>query len=168
MKTLQEEDLIFDFSFADNAEKFDDKKLHGKKSSMRKVDFIIEEANRFIFLEVKDPDIPGADNVEQFKKDLGDGSLIHDLARKYRDSLFFSMFRGPVDKPIDYIVLISMKSLDDALILNKIDALKREIPVSHKQWEETSANSCVILKLDAYKKKFGDESVWRASDFQGK
>ncbi|PKG74687.1 hypothetical protein CXF86_11680 [Shewanella sp. GutCb] len=165
MKTLQEEDLIFDFTFADKAERFDDKKLHGNKSTMKKVDFILEDKDRLIFLEVKDPDIPGAQNIDQFRTDLNDGALISDLAGKYRDSLLFSIFRGPIDKPVDYVVLLSMAVLEDALILHKIDALKKAIPLTHKRWGQPAANSCVILKLDTYKKIFGDQSVWRASDF---
>ena len=166
MKTVQEEDLIFDVSFADKVEKFDDKKLHDTRSTMKKVDFIIEDKKRFIFLEVKDPDMPGANNIEKFKKDHLGGNLISDLAGKYRDSLLFSKLRGTLNKPVDYIVLISMASLEDALVISKIDALKRAIPISHKQWVEDSVNSCVILKLDAYKRTFGDGSVWRASDFE--
>lgn len=168
MKTLQEEDLIFDFSFVDKFEKFDSKKIHNPESKMKKVDFILEDENRLIFLEVKDPDIPGAVNILKFRKKFNDDTLIADLAGKYRDSLLFSILRGSLNKPVDYIVLLSMEVLDDALILNKIDTLKKAIPISHRQWEQDAVNSCVILKLDKYKKVFGNDSVWRASDFQNK
>jgi hypothetical protein len=132
---------------------------------MKRVDFIIEEAERVIFLEVKDPDIPGAVNPDKIRQDLQGGSLIPELAGKYRDSLLFAKLRGGYDKPINYVVLISMTSLDNALVLNKTDALRSAIPISNKRWHQDAANSCVILKLDAYKKAFGDESVWRASDY---
>ncbi len=166
MKTLQEEDLLFDVSSAINAEKFDDDAIHGADSTMKRVDIIIEEKNKVIFLEVKDPDIPGATNPEKLKQNLQGGNLIPELAGKYRDSLLFTHFRGGFDKPIHYVVLISMASLDDALILNKTDVLRSAIPISHQQWNQDCADSCVILKLDTYKKVFGDHSVWRVSDYK--
>lgn len=166
MTTIQEDDLIFDVTSAVSAEKFDDNAIHGTKSTMKRVDFIIEEADRIIFLEVKDPDMPGTVNPEKLKQDLQCGNLIPDLAGKYRDSLLFTRLRGGYDKPINYVVLISMSCLDDALILNKTDVLKSAIPISHRQWNQNSANSCVILKLEAYKQAFGDQSVWRASDYE--
>lgn len=166
MKTIQEEDLIFDVTSAVTAERFDDNAIHGTKSTMKRVDFIIEEADRVIFLEVKDPDMPGAVNPEKIRQDLQGGNLIPELAGKYRDSLLFTRLRGGNDKPINYVVLLSMTSLDDALILNKTDVLRSAIPVSNRQWHQDAATSCVILKLDAYKKAFGDQSVWRASDYE--
>ncbi len=167
MKTLQEEDLIFNVTSAVSAVKFDDNAIHGTKSTMKRVDIIIEKDDKVIFLEVKDPDMPGAVNPNKLKQDLQGGSLIPELAGKYRDSLLFTRLRGGYDKPINYVVLISMACLDDALILNKTDVLRSAIPVSHRQWNHDSASSCVILKLDAYKKAFGDHSVWRASDYEG-
>jgi len=166
MRTVQEEDLIFDVTAAVRAEKFDDDAIHGTKSTMKRVDFIIEKDDKVIFLEVKDPDMPGAVNPNKLKLDLQGGNLIPELAGKYRDSLLFTHLRGGYDKPINYVVLISMACLDDALILNKTDALRSAIPISNRLWHQNSANSCVILKLDAYQQVFGDQSVWRASDYE--
>ena len=166
MKTIQEGDLIFDVTTAINTEKFDDNKLHGNKSTIKRVDFIIEHNNEFVFLEIKDPDMPGAANPAHFMGQLSGGNLIPDLAGKYRDTLFFTSQRKAYEKRIAYVVLICMNSLDDALILAKIDALKGAIPMTHKSWSQDALYSCVILKLDAYKKAFGDESIWRASDYK--
>ena len=166
MRTLQEGDLIFDFSSYEKYERFDCETLHGNKSDMKKVDFILESENKHIFLEVKDPDVPEAANVEKFKRALNDGSFVRELAGQYRDSLLFSMLRGSLTKPISYIVLLSMEKLDDALVLHKIDELKKAIPITHKRWKNDSAASCTILKLDKYKEVFGDGSVWRASDYE--
>lgn len=166
MRTVQEDDLIFDVTTAVRAEKFDDNAIHGTKSTMKRVDFIIENDDKVIFLEVKDPDMPGANNPDKLKQDLQGDKLIPELAGKYRDSLLFTHLRGGFDKPIHYVVLISMACLDDALIVRKMDELKSAIPISNRQWQQNSANSCVILKLEAYKRAFGDQSVWRASDYE--
>ena len=166
MKTIQEGDLIFDVTLAINTEKFDDNKLHGNQSTIKRVDFIIEHPEEFIFFEIKDPDMPGAANPVHFREQLAGGNLIPDLASKYRDTLFFTTLRKIYDKRIVYVVLICMNSLDDALLLAKTDALKGAIPMTHKSWTQDSLFSCVILKLDAYKTAYGNESVWRASDFK--
>ena len=166
MKTIQEGDLLFDVTSAANAEKFDDNKLHGNKSTIKRVDYIIEHNEEYIFLEIKDPDMPGAANPEHFKEQLTSGNLIPDLASKYRDTLFFTSLRKEYEKRIAYVVLICMNSLDDALLLAKTDALKGAIPMAHKSWTQDSLHSCVILKMDAYKKAFGNDSVWRASDYE--
>ncbi len=67
MTILAEKDLEFDFSAAMEAIIFDDDALHNP-STMKRVDFIAEYTERFVFLEIKDPDQPGAANPEAFKK----------------------------------------------------------------------------------------------------
>ena len=132
---------------------------------MKRVDFIIEKEEYVLFLEVKDPDMPGASNPDKLIQELQGGSLIPELAGKYRDSLLFSHLRGEYNKPIRYVVLISMASLDDGLVVRKMDDLKSAIPITNKQWCKNAADSCAILKLDKYKECYGSESVWRASDY---
>ncbi len=137
---LSEDDLEFDFSAAIEVIRFDDNTLHGK-STMKRVDFIAEYEDRFVFLEVKDPDNPAAVKPEAFSKKLLSGNLIPDLAGKYRDTLWFRTLSGKVGKPVHYVVLLSMASLDPAPF----------------------AQACVVLNLDQYKKQFGASSVRRLS-----
>jgi len=111
MTILAEDDLEFDFSAAINAVRFDNNAIHGQ-STMKRVDFIAEYEDRFVFVEVKDPDNPAAVNSEAFKTKLFGGNLIPDLAGKYRDSLWFRALSGKAGKPVHYIVLLSMASLD--------------------------------------------------------
>ena len=160
MTVLVENDLEFDFSSAMEAIKFDADALHNP-STMKRVDFIAEYTDRFVFLEIKDPDQPGAANPEAFKTKLLTGNLIPDLARKYRDSYWFCNNRGKVTKPIHYVVLISMASLEPALLLAKQDELKKSLPITHKDWPAPCAAGCAILNLDQYKKQFGANSVRR-------
>ncbi|MCC5808696.1 MAG: hypothetical protein JJU00_20380 [Opitutales bacterium] len=166
MKTIREGDLIFDVSSAVACERFDDNKIHGSKSTMKRIDFIIEEEERFIFLEVKDPDKPGASNPQKFHNDFRTGDFIPEVARQCRDTLLFTKLRRDNDKPISYVVLVCMQALDEALLLAKTDELISALPVKNKSWANDSVGSCVILKLDAYKRMFGDGSVWRASDIE--
>jgi len=162
MTVLAEDDLEFDFSDAIKAIRFDDDVIHGK-STMKRVDFIAEYADRYIFLEVKDPDNPAAANPEAFRQKLLGGNLIPDLAGKYRDSLWFHTLCGKVEKPIYYVVLLSMTSLDPALLLNKQDELHRCLPMNHRDWSKPFAQACVILNLEQYKRQFGLHNVRRKS-----
>ncbi len=162
MTVLAENDLEFDFSAAMEAIIFDDDALHNP-STIKRVDFIAEFNDRFVFIEVKDPDMPGAANPEAFKTKLLTGNLIPDLAGKYRDSLWFRSLSGKATKPIHYIVLISMASLEPALLLAKQDELKRSLPITHKDWSVPCAAGCAVLNLDQYKKQFGANSVRRLS-----
>jgi hypothetical protein len=162
---LTEKDLEFNFSDAINAVQFDDTATHGN-SSMKRVDFISEYEDFYRFIEVKDPDLPAATNEKKakFLEDLISGKLLNSFAGKYRDSLLFRLLEGKNDKPVDYVVLLSMSSLDPALLLNKSDLLHKEIPLNHNAWPETSARSCVILNLEQYKIQFGETSVRRISE----
>jgi hypothetical protein len=162
MTVLAENDLEFDFSSAIEAIIFDNDGLHNP-STIKRVDFIAEFEDRFIFLEVKDPDMPGAANPEAFKTKLLTGNLIPNLAGKYRDSSWFRSLSGKATKPIHYLVLISMASLEPALLLAKQDELKRSLPITHKDWSAPCAVGCAILNLDQYKKQFGANSVRRLS-----
>lgn len=162
MTVLTENDLEFDFSQAIEAIVFDDDGLHGS-STIKRVDFIAEFTDRIIFLEIKDPDNPSAANPNAFKHKLLSGNLIPDLAGKYRDSLWFRTLSNKVNKPMHYIVLLSMASLEPALLLAKQDELKRALPIKHADWSVPCAQACIILNLDQYKRQFGETSVRRLS-----
>jgi hypothetical protein len=162
MTQLSERDLEFDFAAALKAVKFDDGITHAK-SSVQAVDFIVEHADRYTFVEVKDPDEPGAANVEAFREKLKSGQLIRSLAGKFRDSLFFRVIQGVEKKPVEYIVLLSMAALTDADLLTKTDELKRSLPIEHSDWPENCATSCVIMNVRQWRRKFGDESLKRLS-----
>lgn len=163
MTKLVELDLEFDFTDAIEAIQFDDDSTHGN-SCMKRVDFIAEYENFYRFIEVKDPDNPVASNPQAFVQKLRSDELVRSLAGKYRDSLLFRILANKCSKDMQYVVLFSMASLEPALLLAKQDALHREIPLNHSDWEIPSARSCVILNLEQYKKQFGENSVCRISD----
>lgn len=163
MTKLVELDLEFDFSDAINAVQFDDTTTHGN-SSMKRVDFIVEYEDCYRFIEVKDPDINLEGDHSSFLAKLQSGKLVTSLAGKYRDSLLFRVLSNKCDKDLHYIVLLSMASIEPPMLLNKLDALRREIPLNHNDWAISSAKSCVILNLEQYKRRFGESSVRRISD----
>ena len=160
--TLIEDDFEFNFSGAMKAIKFDDGATYAA-TSIQPVDFLVEYADRYCFIEVKDPDNPAAVNVSAFFEKLKSGKLIRSLAGKYRDSLFARSFQNVASKKNEYVVLISMSELDEALLLTKQDELQKSIPLWHDSWERPSATACVILNVKQWKKYFGETSIRRVS-----
>lgn len=164
MTKFVEADLEFDFSWADLSENFDCNKRHAGHQ-MKRVDFIAEKENQCFFIEIKDPDHPKAtQNLEDNRVKFMSGNLIHDLAIKYRDSLLFKTLCNSAQNELHYIVLFSMKSMDPALLMARNDALKKAIPISHKEWGKVMAKSCLILNIELFKKRFGEQSVRRISE----
>lgn len=163
MTTVQECDLELTFQGANRVIHFDDAAYHGA-STAKRVDFIAEYEGRDIFVEIKDPDAPAAENAEAFEKKLKSGALVQSLSGKFRDTLFFRSIQGKGDREIIYIALISMEKLDSALLLAKQDELRKSIPLSHDDWERDCATSCIVLNVAQWKNKFGDQSLRRISE----
>jgi hypothetical protein len=164
MTKFTEDDLEFDFSWADYSENYDCDVKHAGHE-MKRVDFIAEKGNQCYFFEIKDPDHPKAGrNLEGNKVKFLAGNLVHDLAAKYRDSLWFKALCYEAQKELHYVVLFSMKSMDPALLMARSDALKKAIPLTHREWVMDMASSCIILNLEQFKKRFGHESVRRISE----
>lgn len=163
MTKAQEFDLELAFPGAKNVIHFDDNVYHGS-STVQRVDFIAEYEDRHIFIEIKDPDIPSAQNVGAFEAKMKSGKLVQSLSGKFRDTLFFRSIQGHADASVLYIVLISMEKLENALLLAKQDELRRSIPLRHADWKRDCAASCIILNVAQWKKKFGDQSLRRISE----
>jgi hypothetical protein len=163
MTTVQEYDLEIAFPEAKAVIHFDDPAYHGS-STMQRVDFIAEYDDRSVFVEIKDPDSPAAQNVPAFEQKLNSGKLVQSLSGKFRDTLFFRSIQGKDDLSVVYLVLLSMQKLEAALLLTKQDELKKSIPIRHVDWARDCAASCIILNVEQWKKRFGDQSIRRISE----
>ena len=116
-----EGDLYIDFSQARQAWKLDGPK-HGLSHCMHSVDFVVEWENQLWLIEIKDPDnghIPDQHKAKQrrhFKQQLLSHHLINKhLFPKLRDSLIYlSLNKGIADKPMKYIALIGLSTLQPA------------------------------------------------------
>lgn len=165
MTKLVELDLEFDFSDAVNAYQFDSDAIHAT-STAKRVDFIAEYADCYRFIEVKDPDQPGATNPAAFLTKFRTGNLLDSLAGKFRDTVFFRSLCTDQDndKKIEYIVLLSCEAIEPAMMLAKMDTLHRKIPIQHDTWCDQAATRCVLMNLQQYKNFFGENSVRRLSE----
>lgn len=168
MTTVTEADLELTFAGAKAVIHFDDDTYHAG-NTIKRVDFIVEYDDRHVFVEIKDPDIPAAINPAAFVEKLKSGELIQSLAGKFRDTLFFRSAQGKsnIDIPVSYLVLLSMSSLESALLVSKQDELKRSIPIRHQHWKFDCAANCIILNFDHWRRNFGDNSIRRISDGGG-
>lgn len=163
MTTVQEFDLELSFPGATNVVHFDDDQYHAS-STVQRVDFIAEYDEQHLFVEIKDPDIPTAEHPAAFVQKLNSGKLVQSLAGKFRDTLFFRSAQGKNDHKVRYLVLLSMNSLDNALLLAKQDELRKAIPIRHADWAEDCAASCIILNFEQWKRQFGEQSLRRISE----
>jgi len=163
MTKLTELDLEFDFNGSIEAIKFDEDSNH-LGNTIKRVDFVVEYDDCYRFIEVKDPDIPGATDIDGFISKLKSGKLIQSLSGKYRDTLFFRTIQKKADKKIEYIVLLSMSKLEAPLLMNKQDELHRSIPFQHSDWSSNSVAVCVILNMQQWKKRYGENSIRRLSE----
>jgi hypothetical protein len=160
MVTLDEQDLRISIEGAVDGEVFDRDEIK-QGTSLQPVDLIFEFKDYYLFVEVKDPDVPEASNFEKFRMDLQSGKVIRKVSGKCRDSTYFRMNQGKNNKPIKYVFLLSMASLDHGLLLNKQDQLRKSLPSSHCFWGEEL--TCVIMNVEQWKRKFGENSIKRIS-----
>ena len=92
MTTLSEGDLRLTLPASVNGRKFDDEQ-HGLSHCMKAVDWILELPERFCFIEIKDPDAPGArdhGNRNDFLRKFLSGELTGDLVVKFRAETLFA------------------------------------------------------------------------------
>lgn len=127
----------------DKADKAD--KEHG---GLLLVDFIVECEDRYIFVEV-------VEDEGEMKSD----ALCDELARKYRDSMFFHIFCGGSPKGVEYSVLFARGGVDEILLTAMQDELVRRIPVSHPSWRDDSAAACLVMNVSRWKKRYGADSI---------
>jgi len=156
---MREGELDFDFSAAKQAEKLDGK---GKKlpEGMKFVDFVVEEENGLIMLEVKDPSChaKGGDakaeaamqkqRDEFIKKLHKDEWIAQDLTPKARDSYTFLHLMERDTKRIVYVLLISSEKimLEPALLAAFKDRLLARLRQEADQpWVRQYVADCLVV-----------------------
>ena len=166
MTTLREGDIEIGLPSGAQGRKFDDNAVHGlSHAGMKAVDFIIEEDDRILFVEIKDPDDPSADegSRSRFVAQVRRGELDLDLARKYRDSFLYEWAAERVDKPVHYYVLIAHSGLDTSMLLARTEALKRNLPVGVPRgiWTREIARKAMVFNMDSWDTHLSDFPVSR-------
>lgn len=157
MTVMREGELEFDFLDA-LSERLDGKKP--EPQGLQLVDFLVEEPDRLIMVEIKDPSCKPKGNDEramagiktqrqQFVIKINDGKLInHELAPKARDSYTYIHLMARDTKPILYVFVLGADELflDDAgLIQLKADLLARLRQEAGQPWARCYVHDCLVL-----------------------
>ena len=153
-----EGDLEIDVPHAVGGGKFDGAS-HGLSHCMKAVDFVVELADRYLFIEVKDPQHPRATirSRSDFVASMRSGRLDEELKYKYRDSFLYEWAMGRVRKPIEYRVLIGLDTLDAAQLLTRTESLGRNLPrrgPNDQPWPRSIVDKCNVFNLDSWDRAF--------------
>lgn len=151
-----------------NVRRFDDHTTHGLSHCMKAVDFILEEPNRHIFVEIKDPENPSStvEDRSLFVQRFLSGRIDESLKYKYRDSFLYEWAAKRVIKDIFYAVLIAIKTMTEADLLARTDELKRVLPFSGPPsgvWKRPIVAGCAVFNIEAWNKIFPQYPVQRVS-----
>jgi len=173
MKLDNVDGFSFDFSDALDAFVFDEKDrskptFHGQP--MKAVDIVVELADAYLYVEIKDFHDPAAYDVERFddeeelkaKRDAFRW-LKNYLKYKYRDSYLYRHAEEKVEKPIHYICLLTF---ENALNTVMQKALSRELPVGRvsRRWRRELVTSCQVLNLGKWNQHFPKWPARRTSE----
>lgn len=157
---LQEGALRFDFSGALEAFKFDEQDktsptCHGLSHCMKAVDFVVEYADHYLFVEVKDPRRP-----DRFDSEPDESALVKSLVTKFRDTFLYRWAEGKLDKPVRYQCLIE---LDNAQTLHLMKQLKNQLPTNgpSKRWRRPLAQLCAVVNQATWNRAFANVQVER-------
>ena len=105
---------------------------------MRAVDFIVDLPDRFLFIEVKEPE------------DKSSLKNMRGLSRKFRDSFLYEWAEGRAGKRIDYIVLLVLDGLTPADLTLQADQLQEYLPAlgpEGRPWKRPLATVCAVMDL---------------------
>lgn len=154
---FQEGDLEFDFTNAVTAEKFD-KITYG--GGMKQIDFIVELADKYYFIEVKNPDNSEATKraKREFLYKVKNEKLKKDLIKKYKDSIIINWADNKCrNKPIYYITILEASYIDNVLKLSLMDNIKKGLPLQLNKGISLKRNiieGFFILSVEEWNKRF--------------
>ena len=172
--TLSEGNLKMDIPDVLSGGRFDGAD-HGLTHHMKAVDFVVELADRYLYIEVKDPEHPrAADQARNaFIEKLHSGRLDQDLKYKYRDSFLYEWAAGRADKPIHYLVLIALDALDDAQLARRTHALEQQLPLrgpqgpGRRSWVRPIVRFCGVFNIASWNRNFPEHPVRRVATSAG-
>ena len=167
---IREKELSFEFFGAQSVKKLDEQGDE-TPSGMSLVDFVIEEEQRILLVEVKDP---SADQIPvQHRKSVKDREirkfqtkeLIHDeLVPKARDSYCYLHLMKRDSKPFDYVYLTSIDRLgiNSELLMNFHERLlKRLRKEADEKWKRYYIRDCAVHTLRSWNQQMAPYTVER-------
>ena len=166
MTVLREGNLQITINNAIAARKFDDEDSHGLSHCMKAVDFVVELPDRYLFIEVKDPQNPEAPSEagNQFIQRFQSGQIDEDFKYKYRDSFLYEWAAGRADKPVHYLILIALDTLTEPLLLRRKRDMERKLPLQGPvsvPWHRPIVQACGVFNIDSWNRNLPEYPVSR-------
>ena len=157
--TFTEGNLEIDIADAVGGRRFEDQ--HGLSHCMKAVDLVVELPDRYLYIELKDPQHPRATPKSrgEFIEELLSGRLDEALKYKHRYSFLYEWASGRADKPVDYLVLIALNTLDEAHLVTRTEALSRALPQrgpDGQPWHRDIVGGCGVFNLESWTRSFPD------------
>lgn len=158
---MQEGRFDFDFTAAISVERLDEQ-IPGRRQpqGMQLVDFVVEELDRWLLIEVKDPGNPQAQRIasEQMLKQLREYTLINEiLVPKARDSYTFLHLMERDSKPFIFVFFLGLGNLEfeHALLLELQERLMgRLMHEAAMPWKRRYISACVVVTEEIWLKHF--------------
>lgn len=147
--TVTEGRMQLDFAAAVNVQRLDRPGAplpHG----MALVDFVVEETDKTLLLEIKDPEGAAPPHrqraVDDFLRTLeGKGLIRHEIVPKARDSYTFLHRMKQDSKPFVLVCLFGVDTKDPALLVNFKDRLLARLQKeTDRAWERRYVKDCVV------------------------
>ncbi len=167
-----EGELMLDFSSAENVWNFDESGEHKMSHCMKAVDYIVEWPDEVWLVEVKDPaktTIPAQyrqQRLDEFMERIRSDRLFsRELGPKCKDSFLFLHLNGNIlNKPLKYLVLLGVDSIDSAMMIRCAENLKRAtcfLGPDSTSWTNSYLETTRIFNLAAWNRIFIDCPVTR-------
>lgn len=157
---LRERDLEIEFTNAIDALVFDQMdnsqpNYHGI-GEMNRVDFVVEFDAEIVFVEIKDPSNPHAQErgLQRFQDSLNNGSLSSKFASKFIDSFFYRWAENKLSKTVHYLSLVT---LDPEVLPNLSDEIVRKLPPAGKdsdRWQRHPVKNCQVFNIETWNQNF--------------
>lgn len=164
---LRERDIEIDFTNAVDTLVFDQMKsgqpnYHGI-GEMHRVDFIVELDEAILFVEVKDPGNPKAQEkgLQKFRDELNDGTLSSTFASKFIDSFFYRWAEDRLSKEIHYLSLVT---LEGEVLPNFSDEIAKKLSPTDKnspRWKRHPVKNCQVFNIETWNENFPKWPVTR-------
>ena len=157
---LRERDLEIDFTNALEGFVFDQMKPHLPNyhgiDAMHRVDFVAEFDEAIVFVEIKDPDNPNAqeEGLKKFHAQLEGGTLSSTFASKFIDSFLYRWAEEKVHKPVHYLNLVT---LDAELLPSLSDEIYKKLPPMSKpvpRWKRQLVENCQVFNIETWNENF--------------
>lgn len=156
---VQEGEIALDFSSAAHHFRLDEQGVP-RPEGMKLVDFVVEDEDRILLVEIKDPSDAGTTEKDRlaFAKKLQTNLLVNaDLTPKARDSYCYLHLMERDKKPCLLVFLLGLESLNSepALLMGLRERLLQRVRHESAQpWVRRYVSDCVVVSLEGWNKAF--------------